>query len=173
MSSEQRTVFATDAPSNTNGKKGQAVTKPIFLDASTGEVLVSKSTGKAKVRKGQTEEEYVNQLHHYFNVENGPTVTGEKWMDGNDPWDFIKQNDENDITLKQTRMKLICFCERYYYQRKYKECLELSTKLKEMFQDINKKNKMQREIDELIYLVERSQLRLNMETVSRFDVKLQ
>ncbi|KOH52656.1 YPL107Wp protein [Saccharomyces cerevisiae] len=54
-----------------HGEKDQSVTKPISLDGRTGEVIVRKSTGKTKIRKGQTEEEYTQQLQHYFEVEQG------------------------------------------------------------------------------------------------------
>ncbi|CCE64668.1 hypothetical protein TPHA_0I01640 [Tetrapisispora phaffii CBS 4417] len=138
-----------------NGKKDQAVTKPIAIDSTTGEVVVRKSTGKAKIRKGQSEEEYQNQLDHYFNVEKGPTITEDNWMDSIDPLDMLNDNIENDLSIKNVRHKLTSFCERYYYYKRYQECYNLAIKLREKYQAINKKNKMDREIEGLDYLIDK------------------
>ncbi|EDO18602.1 hypothetical protein Kpol_1048p33 [Vanderwaltozyma polyspora DSM 70294] len=151
------------------GKKGfnkdNAITKPIALDQATGEVQVRKSTGKVKIRKGQSEEEYEKQLDHFFNIEKGPTVTEVNWMDNQDALNLLNTNDEYDITIKQTRQKLTSFCERYYYQRRYEECLTLSQKLLEIFEPLNTKNKMNRELDELRYMIDHCQKNSNHENV--------
>lgn len=141
--------------SKLNGFKNQSLTKPISLDESTGEILVRKATGKTKIRKGQSEEEYQRQLCQYVQVEKGPKKSEIGWMDEVDPLDLIR-NDEESIKIKLTRQKLSNFCQRMYYQKKYKDCAELCTVLLQRYQSINKKNKIQREIQELEYMIQRS-----------------
>ncbi|CAI4851196.1 ASN_HP2_G0052140.mRNA.1.CDS.1 [Saccharomyces cerevisiae] len=137
-----------------HGEKDQSVTKPISLDGRTGEVIVRKSTGKTKIRKGQTEEEYTQQLQHYFEVEQGPVRTKVGWMDEVDPLVEIREG-KYDISNKHQRQVLSGFCHRLFYQRKYKECLELSTYFLGLFEPFNVKNKMKRELEELEYMIER------------------
>lgn len=149
------TPFQQSNYSKVNGFKNQSMTKPISLDETTGEILVRKATGKTKIRKGQSEEEYQRQLHEYFHVQKGPKRSENGWMDEVEPLDLI-QNDEESIKIKLTRQKLSNFCQRMYYQRKYKDCAELCTVLIQRYQSINKKNKILREIQELEYMVHRS-----------------
>ncbi|QID88326.1 hypothetical protein GRS66_011037 [Saccharomyces pastorianus] len=136
-----------------HGVKDQSVTKPISLDGRTGEVIVRKSTGKTKIRKGQTEEEYEQQLQHYFQVEKGPVRTDIGWMDKVDPLTQIR-NGEYDVSNKHQRQVLSGFCHRFYYQRKYEQCLDLSSYLLGLFEPFNVKNKMKRELEELKYMIE-------------------
>ncbi|GAV46863.1 hypothetical protein ZYGR_0A04610 [Zygosaccharomyces rouxii] len=128
-------------------------TSTISVDGITGEVTVRKASGKVKVRKGQSKEEYENQLHDYFQLNGGPRKTEEKWMDEVDPLRLLQ---EKDLTIKLNRQSLSNFCERLYYQRRYDESLTLGEELLRRYQEVNKKNKMQREIEELEYMVKRS-----------------
>lgn len=128
-------------------------TSTITVDGITGEVTVRKASGKVKVRKGQSKEEYEDQLHEYFQLNNGPRKTEEKWMDEVDPLRLLR---EKDLTIKLNRQSLTNFCERLYYQRRYQECLRLSQELLRRYKGVDEKNKMQREIEELEYMVQRS-----------------
>lgn len=128
-------------------------TSSISVDGITGEVTVRKASGKVKVRKGQSKDEYESQLHDYFQLNAGPKRTEEKWMDEVDPLRLVQ---EKDLTIKLNRQSLTNFCERLYYQRRYQECLKLGQELVRRYQEVNKKNKMQREIEELEYMVKRS-----------------
>ncbi|CAI4053233.1 hypothetical protein SKDZ_16G1660 [Saccharomyces kudriavzevii ZP591] len=136
-----------------NGEKDQSVIKPISLDGRIGEVIVRKSTGKTKIRKGQTEEEYGQQLRHYFQVEEGPVRTEVGWMDKVDPLADIRDG-KYDISNKHQRQVLSGFCHRLFYQRKYEQCLNLSSYLLGLFEPFNVKNKMKRELEELEYMIE-------------------
>ncbi|QHS76627.1 uncharacterized protein SPAR_P01620 [Saccharomyces paradoxus] len=136
-----------------HGEKDQSVTKPISLDSRTGEVIVRKSTGKTKIRKGQTEEEYKQQLRHYFKVEEGPVRTKVGWMDEVDLLAEIRDG-KYDISNKHQRQVLSGFCHRLFYRRKYEDCLNLSTYLLGLFEPFNVKNKMKRELEELEYMIE-------------------
>ncbi|CAI4036771.1 hypothetical protein SMKI_16G0720 [Saccharomyces mikatae IFO 1815] len=136
-----------------HGEKDQSVTKPISLDGRTGEVIVRKSTGKTKIRKGQTEEEYVQQLRHYLQVEKGPVRTEVGWMNEVDPLAEIRDG-KYEISNKHQRQVLSGFCHRLFYQRKYEECLNLSNYLLGLFEPFNVKNKMKRELEELKYMIE-------------------
>lgn len=142
-----------------NGRKNQAVTKPIALDASTGEVLVRKSTGKTKVRKGQSPEEYAKQKDLFFNEENGPIRTEVGWMDSIDI-SAMTASKEYDVQLKQVRQKLSSHCHRLYFQRRYQECVVLCETLIELYIPVNKKNKIQKELEELEYMLQKSKAKI-------------
>ncbi|CCD25074.1 uncharacterized protein NDAI_0E02570 [Naumovozyma dairenensis CBS 421] len=139
---------------NTNGIKDQAVTKPESLNATTGEVLVKKSTGKSRVRKGQTEEQYQTQLYEYFELEEGPIRTEVDWMNNIKEPDDILSWEKFDLEVKHARLVLNGVCYRLYFQRRYKECLEFGTKLLDLYKPYNEnhKNKLKKEIDELEYM---------------------
>ncbi|QLL30878.1 hypothetical protein HG536_0A06930 [Torulaspora globosa] len=141
--------------SRRNGAKNQSITKPISLDETSGEVLVRKATGKTKVRKGQSDEEYQNQLYQHFQVEGGPKRTEIGWMDNVQPMDLLKDPNEH-FEVKLTRQKLSDFCRRLYYHRDYAKCAELCDELVERYQPLNKKNKIAREIQELEFMAESS-----------------
>lgn len=153
--------------SRTNGIKNQSITKPLSLDDSSGEVLVRKATGKSKVRKGQSEEEYQGQLHQYFEVEQGPKRTDIGWMDKVDPMALLN-DPEKDLQIKNTRQKLTSFCQRLYYQKRYAECAALCDELLPRYEPFNKKNKIKRELEELEYMAQQSKniLRINEATES-------
>ncbi|SJM82064.1 uncharacterized protein ZBIST_0285 [Zygosaccharomyces bailii] len=125
----------------------------ISVDEQTGEVMVRKSTGKIKIRKGQSHEEYEKQLHDYFEINKGPKRTEEQWMDN---ISAVQLLEKEDLSVKLTRQSLTNFCQRLYYQRKYPACASLSQELLQRYNGHNKKNKMQKEIEELEYLVSRS-----------------
>ncbi|QLG74966.1 hypothetical protein HG535_0H02930 [Zygotorulaspora mrakii] len=140
--------------SKLNGKKNQSVTKPVSLDSTTGEVLVRTSTGKTRVRRGQSDEEYKRQLHDYFQVQNGPKVTEVGWMDHENANAML--NADIDFSIKPERQKIAGFCRVLYYRRQYSECAELCGKLIPRYEEINKNNKIRKEINELGYMLERS-----------------
>lgn len=151
---------ADDTNSNNlgSGRRNQAITKPITVNDTTGEVLVRKTTGKTKLRKGQSIEDYQEQLRQYFVEEKGPTRTNEKWMDAIEIDDILSK--DMDFSLKQTRQRFVSYAQRYYYLREYTKCLQVSDWLLERFMPLNKKNKMVREIDELKYMISKSKERI-------------
>lgn len=148
--------------SRRNGVKNQSITKPISLDEKSGEVLVRKATGKTKVRKGQSEEEYQNQLYDYFQVQEGPKRTEIGWMNNVEPMDLVK-DPSVQLELKPTRQTLSNFCQRFYYRREYSRCAELCDELIHRYQAFNKKNKITREIQELELMAENSRRALRVE----------
>ncbi|SCU93631.1 LAFA_0F17414g1_1 [Lachancea sp. 'fantastica'] len=144
------------ARSNSSGRPNQAVTKPISLDAETGEVLVRKSTGKTKIRKGQSSEEYENEKSHFFDVEKGPVWTPVGWMTKEVP--LPKKNSESvpDLTLKQARQKLMGYCHILYYRKRYHECAQACESLITQFENLESRKRVQKEIDELKGMLEQS-----------------
>lgn len=150
-------VELTKEFSKLNGVKDQAITKPIALDGTSGEVVVRTSNGKNKVRKGQTHDEYQEQLAMYFEQEGGPQVTEPLWMDKYAGTDEIFAADSlfKDLSIKHNRQTVSGICHRMYYRRQYKQCLELCKKLRTMYEPYNTKNKIHRELEELDYMVER------------------
>ncbi|KAL2708424.1 hypothetical protein KLU848_2955 [Kluyveromyces marxianus] len=137
------------------GRRNHEPTKPITIDNATGEVLVRKTTGKAKVRKGQSAEEYQEQLRQYFIEEQGPTKTEEGHLVIND-FEKSMKDDNLNFTLKQDRQRMISYAEKFYYNRDYLDCLKVSETLLTAFEPFNKKNKMLRELEELKYMIEKS-----------------
>lgn len=144
--------------SKLNGEKDQAITKPIALDGASGEVLVRTSNGKSKVRKGQTDDEYREQLKLYFEEERGPQVAEENWMDkfAADPEQiFAADSLFRDLSVKHNRQMVSGICHRMYYKKQYRECLELCKRLRTAYEPYNTKNKIHRELEELDYMIER------------------
>lgn len=151
--SDSKVIGSNDLASGPAHVVAGPATSTISVDGITGEVTVRKASGKVKVRKGQSKEEYENQLHDYFQLNSGPKRTEEKWMDKVDPLLLLQ---EKDLTIKLNRQSLTNFCERLYYQRRYQECLKLGQELVRRYKEVNVKNKMQKEIEELEYMVNRS-----------------
>ncbi|QEU61168.1 hypothetical protein KDRO_E00400 [Kluyveromyces lactis] len=143
------------------GRRNQALTKPITIDSNTGEVLVKKTTGKTKVRRGQSVEEYKEQLRQYFLEEKGPTRTEEDALKMED-FDLLIEDESFDYALKQVRQKMVSYAQKYYYERDYMKCLKVSEPLLHKFEPFNKKNKIRRELEELRYMIEKSKARLEL-----------
>lgn len=148
--------------SRRNGVKNQSITKPISLDDNSGEVLVRKATGKTKVRKGQSDEEYQNQLYQYLEVEGGPKKTDLGWMDNEDIMSLL-QDPNQDFRVKLTRQKLTNFCQRLYYHRDYARCARVCDDLLQKYRPLNRKNKITREIQELEIMAQNSAKALRLE----------
>lgn len=108
----------------------------------TGEVLVKKGSGKTKVRKGQTDEEYELQRNEFRST--GPLLNTKTWLEELD----LSQIDPN---VKSDRAKLENLTERLYFKRDYVKCLETTDFALKLFETLNQK-KIQNEIDELTYL---------------------
>ncbi|SCU94677.1 LANO_0E07646g1_1 [Lachancea nothofagi CBS 11611] len=140
---------------NTCGRPNQAVTKPISLDSTTGEVMVRKSTGKTKIRKGQSTEEYESQREHFFEVEKGPVCTPEGWMTKEGPLPRLDSDPDFDIKLKQTRQKLTSHCHLLYYRKSYEECAQLCQVLISRFDVLENRKKLEKEIQELAHMLQR------------------
>ncbi|CAR23639.1 uncharacterized protein KLTH0E13750g [Lachancea thermotolerans CBS 6340] len=141
--------------STASGRPNQSVTKPVSLDSSTGEVLVRKSTGKTKVRKGQTAEEFERQCAQFFDVERGPVWTPVGWMTTRDPLLTLDTDPSSDLKIKQVRQKLASHCHLLYYRKQYADCARLCERLLSRFEALDNRKKIQREIDELHYMLER------------------
>lgn len=139
-----------------NGSKNQSITKPVSTDSITGEVLVRRATGKARVRKGQSQEEYEKQLHEYFVTEGGPIVIEPGYLESIETFDTLLG--QSDLTNKQSRLRLLAFPQRFYYKREYQACIDTATKY---LDKIEKVPKYKRELDELEYLISRSQQKLD------------
>ncbi|KAH7588406.1 Uncharacterized protein AO441_002049 [Nakaseomyces glabratus] len=156
-------VQLTEEFTRLNGVKDQAITKPVSLDDNTGEVVVRTSTGKSKIRKGQTEEEYRHQLKLYFEDERGPQVTEIGWLD-----EYIVDQDKifseeslfHDLSIKHNRQTVSGICHKLYYQRDYENCVSLAQKLRDLFEPYNTKNKIHRELEELDYMISKCNERL-------------
>lgn len=72
---------------------------------------------KKKARKGQSEEEYLEQKTQFY--QEGPRINTENWLyDEN----ILKNLDSNK---KPDRAQMILACEKAYFQRDYEKCLEL------------------------------------------------
>ncbi|AMD19639.1 HCL512Wp [Eremothecium sinecaudum] len=155
MSNSAEIPLTTDDPTgilpNTKiGRKNHAITKPITVDAETAEVLVRKPTGKPRLRKGQSEENYQEQLVEFFENSRGPLRTEEGWMDA------LDIDNTFDITIKQERQKLTAYCQRLYFRGEYAASYAMAMKLLPKYESINHKNKLEREISELQYIMTRS-----------------
>ncbi|SCW03658.1 LAFE_0G15324g1_1 [Lachancea fermentati] len=138
------------------GQKNQSVTKPISLDSATGEVLVRKSTGKAKIRKGQPEDEYERQKAHFFEVENGPLRTEANQKGPNDLLKKLENPLDDDLTLKQTRQRFTSECHRLYFKKEYRNCAAACRRLIELYESLENK-RILKEIDELSYMLNKSE----------------
>ncbi|SCU92017.1 LAMI_0E08372g1_1 [Lachancea mirantina] len=148
-------------PQGNPGTKNRAVTKPVSLNAATGEVMVKKSTGKSKIRKGQPEKEYQRQLEHYIGVEKGPLHTPEGWMAKNEALREVVEGPELDLTLKQDRQQLVSRCHLLYYERQYAECAAYCEKLLSRFEVLTDAKRTQKEKDELRYILKQCQSKLS------------
>ncbi|CEP61986.1 uncharacterized protein LALA0_S04e05138g [Lachancea lanzarotensis] len=146
------------AVSNSSGRPNQALTKPISLNAETGELMVRKSTGKTKIRKGQSSEEYENERNHFFDVEKGPVWTPVGWMmTANE--DLLAKDHSDlgpDLTLKQVRHKLMGYCHLLYYRKRFQDCAQACESLIAQFETVESRKRVQKEIDELKGMLEHS-----------------
>lgn len=109
-----------------------------------GEVLVSKGSGRLKVRKGQTEEEFQEQMVRFSE---GPVVNTMQWLEEVDYKGI-------DPTVKSDRLKLENLAQMLYYKRQYDECLKVVETGLELFKDLPRK-RVQTEWAELEYLKEK------------------
>lgn len=131
------------------GVPNQAITKPITVNSDTGEVIVKKSTGKQRVRKGQDVEQYREQLRHFYEVEKGPTVTPEGWMT---PQGFDEMINTLDLENKHNRLVIMGFIHRWYYNREYITCLKHCKIIQEKYNSLKVIKVMKKEFDELQYI---------------------
>lgn len=78
-----------------------------------------------KVRKGQSEEEYLAQKTQF--LLEGPQLNTPDWL-----LDEIKRHDL-DVASKPDRVKMLHVCEMVYYRREYQRCLELIEQIEAVF----------------------------------------
>lgn len=78
--------------------------------------IEQKTKGK-KVRKEQSEEDYLLQKQQFY--KNGPTLNTDDWLYDSEGLDQL------DDSKKTDRVKMLHACEKAYYQRDYKKCLDL------------------------------------------------
>lgn len=112
------------------------------LQPNTGEVMVKKGSGKTKIRKGQTDEEYEIQRREFHS--SGPVINTKTWLE---ELDLSQINPD----VKSDRAKLENLTERLYFKRDYAKCLETTNYALKLFEQLNKK-KIEHEIEELEYL---------------------
>lgn len=94
----------------------ETVAKVEDLKIDDGEVLVKKNSGKVKIRKGQTEEAFQEQLEDF--QKQGPTVNEIGWL-RDQSLDQVNVNDKVSVT------KYLHLLELLYYKRQYRECSTL------------------------------------------------
>ncbi|KAG0669615.1 hypothetical protein C6P45_003520 [Maudiozyma exigua] len=137
-----------------NGIPNQSMTKPITVDANTGEVIVKKFTGKQRIRKGQSQEQYEAELQHFYEVEKGPVRTNIGWMSS---WEEFERNLNGlDLEIKHNRLILMSFLHRWYYLRDYASCLKACNEIQLKYKTLNyDEKKMKREINEINYIIEK------------------
>ena len=140
-------------PIRPSGVPNQSVTKPITLNAETAEVIVKTSSGKPRIRKGQTEEQFQEQLDHFLNVEGGPVRTPMGWMSTN-KFNELLDDETFDLEVKHNRLVLMGFIHRFYYNREYQSCLQCCEKVAERYTTLACRKKMTKELEELDYIVE-------------------
>jgi len=143
-----------NATSTANDNNNNNSSSNQTIDSTTGEVLVKKGSGKTKVRKGQTDEEYQQQLQQFRS--SGPVLNTKTWLEEID----LTKIDPN---VKSDRAKLENLTERLYFKRDYVKCLETTDYALKLFNDLNKK-KIQNEIEELIYLKDSCLKKLELTT---------
>ncbi|VEU24333.1 DEKNAAC105651 [Brettanomyces naardenensis] len=94
---------------------------PTATEYNTGQVVVRKGSGTVKVRKGQTEEEFLEQKNRF--LERGPVVSNAGSFS-----DLLKDISLDDRTVrldkldKIPREKIFQDLERLYYMREYTIC---------------------------------------------------
>jgi uncharacterized protein YkuJ len=115
-----------------------------------GEVLVSKGSGKIKVRKGQTEDEYQKQKEQF--EKEGPVINTLKWLEDVDIGTL-------DPLAKSDRLKLENLSQMLYYKRQYQECLKVVNAGIDLFKDLPRK-RIQTEWSELEYLKEQCEKKI-------------
>lgn len=72
---------------------------------------------KPKQRKGQTEEEYLEQKRQF--EESGPQINSEDWLYGEERLSNL------DNTKKLDRVHILHACEKAYFMQEYEKCIEL------------------------------------------------
>ena len=149
--------ISDDQQPTTKGKNGipnQSITKPITVNANTGEVIVKKFTGKQRIRKGQTQEQYDAELKHFYEIEKGPVRTNIGWMS---TWDKFNENlNDLDLEIKHNRLILMSFLHRWYYLRDYSACLKACNEIQLKYKNLQySEKKMKREIDEINYIIDK------------------
>lgn len=110
------------------------VGKPTELDAATGEILVKKSTGAKRVRRGQTTEEYQEQLRQFRKEEHGPTCLHPGWMQNLGTLDdFLdaRRLTKEDLKVKHIRHEAVGLAHRLHYRRRRSEALKICEQLAE------------------------------------------
>ncbi|CAH2355221.1 hypothetical protein CLIB1423_23S00496 [[Candida] railenensis] len=81
-----------------------------------------------KVRKGQTDEEFLAQKTQFF--KDGPFINSEDWL-----YDATTENSQKELNEKQKADRVIMLhaVEREYYSRNYLRCLELIHRAEVLF----------------------------------------
>lgn len=124
------------------------VTTPVTLNQETGAVAVKKSSGKVKIRRGQTQEEYLRQREQFWqnDVENctGLDLGWRSHGGGGAP-------EVTDWTDKQERTKVLDHLTWLYYHGERKQCLKLiQTQVWNQFDTLNTipplRNKLKKEM---------------------------
>lgn len=128
-----------------------------------------------KVRKEQSEEDYLFQKLQFYNT--GPTLNTEDWL--YDPQEL----NQLDNSKKTDRVRMLNACEKAYYEKDYKRCLDLIRRAESLFdvqldneeenediksdfessgKKIRKSAKVDRHIVELLHIKERCLEKVNI-----------
>lgn len=103
------------------------------MDYNDGESIFKLPSGMTKMRKGQSEEEYLLQKDLFWN--SGPVVQNHTYI--TDYVEKVSRTIKNDLsysvseTSKIERENTLHGLERLYYERKYDRCLEKANQMKD------------------------------------------
>lgn len=125
---------------------------------------ISNSKKLPKVRKPQTDEEFLIQKRQF--QEQGPTINTDEWLYDTDILNGLSQDKKCD------RMHILHACEKAYYTKDYKRCMDLISLGEQMFgvdaneqqlkrdfnessKKVKKSAKLERHVVELIHIKEK------------------
>lgn len=113
--------------------QSQNIQLPKQMDYNDGESIFKLPSGITKKRKGQSEEEYIDQRLLFWNT--GPVVQSHTFI--TDYVERISEKMRNDQsysiseTNKLERENTLHGLERLYFEREYERCLEKASQMKE------------------------------------------
>lgn len=124
------TQVKVNAPSKVN------IQMPQQMLYNNGESVVKKSSGLTRVRKGQSEEEYLSQRNAFWTT--GPLVQNYTFVTQYVEDLFEHEIDSTDFSVteqsKHSRETIMHGLERLYFQRQYEQCLKDIRKIKDNIQ---------------------------------------
>lgn len=101
----------------------QSLQQPTNSPAKNANPSTTKKT--KKIRKGQSEAEYMYQLQQFY--ANGPAINTDEWLYDRAVIDTLNN------TKKPDRVTMLHSCEKAYFERDYVKCLELIETAEKLF----------------------------------------